>query len=56
MAGIVPPVNLTLVLSFTRAVPALVVNVPPQELLVTALFNLICAGVVGKMSVNVTPV
>ena len=60
LAGIVPPVNLTLALPTARAAPALSVSAPPQLLAVTVSNSVMLPGapaaVVGSVSVKVAAV
>ena len=56
LAGILPPLSLTLVLPTAKAAPADVVSVPPQVLVVVVFARLICAGLAGNVSVKLTPI
>ena len=56
LAGILPPLSLTLVLPTAKAAPADVVSVPPQALVVVVFARLICAGLAGNVSVKLTPI
>ena len=51
----VPPTSLRLVLPAASAAPPLSVSVPPQPLVMVVSASVIAPGVVGKVSVKVTP-